>query len=118
MQQLKRVAVEFNPLGAGARPAREFLGRCLGPKARASNPRCKVEQVLSEGSAPARVAVEFGACGVPPPPPPSPPPRLPGCAAPGPAGFDPSRPRPPLQQALTFPFAREWGKASFRAGRA
>lgn len=88
MQQLKRVAVEFNPLGAGARPAREFLGRCLGPKARASNPRCKVEQVLSEGSAPARVAVEFGACGEPPSPPLTPPafraapPRVPLASAP------------------------------------
>ena len=60
LQQLKRVAVEFDPLGPGARPAREVLARCLGPKARASNPRCKVEHVLSDGRAPARVAVEFG----------------------------------------------------------
>ena len=103
MQQLKRVAVEFNPLGAGARPAREFLGRCLGPKARASNPRCKVEQVLSEGSAPARVAVEFGACGVPPPPPPPPPPPLPPLTPPA---FRAAPPRVPLASTPRAPALR------------
>ena len=60
LRQLRRVVVSFNPLAAGALPAREFLARLAGKKARQSNPQCAVEPDLRDGAAPPHVYVEFG----------------------------------------------------------
>lgn len=60
LRQLRRVVVSFNPLAAGALPAREFLARLAGKKARQSNPQCAVEPDLRDDAAPPHVYVEFG----------------------------------------------------------
>ena len=59
LRQLLKVNIQFTPSDPRSAAVREFLKRCLAPKARESNPDCVVVHKIRSDDAPPVVAVEF-----------------------------------------------------------
>ena len=59
LKQISRISIRFNPMTPKTASIKEFLQRCMAPKAAASNPDCVVKTKLSIKDIEPTVSVEF-----------------------------------------------------------